>query len=220
MFNGNLAQEQLDVQRFYDLTEMKPRLSAHLHWNNHGRTHHAHGGLWVSADHYYDRADEVLARTESGTLEESNDLGLRERRISLFSVTSENDEVLVSLLGQRLAPSAHRENQAKKPDCSSPSGDEVDTNQTSQQRREGYHIATNARQAICQHSRRAAVVHARLPARTRPQRALCQRDHRRDWGRQNPRVRAQRCTVTDSAMERDFWLMSNTGVINTTVASE
>ena len=107
VFNGNLAKELFNAHRFYDLAEMKRRLATHLHWYNHGRTHHAHGGLLVPADHYYGRADEVLARIESGQGKEGDELGLRDRRLSLFSITSENGELVVSLMGQRLSLGAH-----------------------------------------------------------------------------------------------------------------
>ena len=100
--NGNIAKELFNQHRFYDLAEMKRRLKTHLHWYNHGRTHHAHGGLLVPADHYYGRADEVMARIEAGAAQEHDELGLRDRRLSLFSVTSENGEVLISLMGQQI----------------------------------------------------------------------------------------------------------------------
>jgi len=70
VFNANLAKELFDVHRFWDVTEMKRRLSTHPHWYNHARTHHALGGLLVPADRYYGRAEEVLARIESGALRE------------------------------------------------------------------------------------------------------------------------------------------------------
>ena len=101
-FNGNLAKELFNVQRFYDLAEMKRRLEAHLDWYNLVRTHHALGGLLVPADRYYGRAEQVLARIEAGTGKDFDDLQLRDRRLSLFSVTSENGEVVVSLMGKRL----------------------------------------------------------------------------------------------------------------------
>jgi putative transposase len=101
-FNGNLAKELFDAHRFYDLAEMKRRLSAHLDWYNHVRTHHALGGLLVPADRYYGRVEQVLARIEAGVGKEHDELSLRDRRLSLFSVTSENGEVVVSLMGQRL----------------------------------------------------------------------------------------------------------------------
>jgi putative transposase len=103
VFNANLAKELFNVQRFYDLAEMKRRLATHLHWYNHVRTHHAHGGLLVPADHYYGRADEVLARIEAGAGPEADELCLRDRRLSMFSVASENGEVIVSIMGQRLS---------------------------------------------------------------------------------------------------------------------
>jgi transposase InsO family protein len=66
VFNANLAKELFDVHRFADVGEMRRRLDTHLHWYNHGRTHHALGGLLVPADRYYGRVDEVLARIEAG----------------------------------------------------------------------------------------------------------------------------------------------------------
>ena len=53
VFNGNLHKELFDRHRFWDVSEMKRRLQTHLHWYNHGRTHHALGGLLVPADRYY-----------------------------------------------------------------------------------------------------------------------------------------------------------------------
>jgi putative transposase len=102
VFNANLHKELFDVQRFYDVAEMKRRLAAHLHFYNHGRTHHALGGLLVPADRYYGRADEVLARIEAGAMRESDEPELRERALELFKVVSRNGAPEVWLLGQRL----------------------------------------------------------------------------------------------------------------------
>lgn len=102
VFNANLHKELFDRHRFYDLAEMKRRLAAHLHWYNHGRTHHALGGLLVPADRYYGRAAEVLARIEAGAQREGDDLDLRERALELFKVVSRNGAPEVWLLGQRL----------------------------------------------------------------------------------------------------------------------
>lgn len=102
VFNANLHKELFDRHRFYDLAEMKRRLAAHLHWYNHGRTHHALGGLLVPADRYYGRAAEVLARIEAGGQREGDDLDLRERALELFKVVSRNGAPEVWLLGQRL----------------------------------------------------------------------------------------------------------------------
>jgi len=83
------ARNVFDVQRFYDVAEMKRRLVAHLHWYNHSRTHHAVGGLLVPADRYYGRVEEVLARIEAGAGRDAKDfVGLRERCLELFKVTS------------------------------------------------------------------------------------------------------------------------------------
>jgi len=103
VFNGNLHKELFDVQRFYDLAEMKRRLAAHLSWYNHARTHHALGGLLVPADRYYGRVDEVLARIEAGAGRDPSDLlELRDRCLELFKVTSRSGVPEVWLLGQRL----------------------------------------------------------------------------------------------------------------------
>ncbi len=102
VFNANLHKELFDRQRFYDVAEMKRRLATHLHWYNHGRTHHALGGLLVPADRYYGREVEVLARIEAGAQREGDDLDLRERCLELFKVVSKNGAPEVWLLGQRL----------------------------------------------------------------------------------------------------------------------
>ncbi len=103
VFHGNLHKEFFDVQRFYDVAEMKRRLSAHLSWYNHARTHHALGGLLVPADRYYGRVEEVLARIEAGAGRDANDLlDLRDRCLELFKVTSRGGVPEIWLLGQRL----------------------------------------------------------------------------------------------------------------------
>jgi transposase InsO family protein len=106
VFNANLHKELFDVQRFYDVTEMKRRLAVHLSWYNHRRTHHALGGLLVPADRYYGRADEVLARIEAGAGAETSasELDLRERALDLFRVVSRGGQPEVWLLGQRILP--------------------------------------------------------------------------------------------------------------------
>ena len=107
VFNANLHKELFDRHRFYDLAEMKRRLAAHLHWYNHARTHHALGGLLVPADRFYGRAEEVLARIETGGQRDGDDLELRERCLELFKVVSKNGTPEVWLLGQRLTIPAH-----------------------------------------------------------------------------------------------------------------
>jgi transposase InsO family protein len=102
VFNANLAKELFDRHRFYDLAEMKRRLAAHLRWYNSARTHHALGGLLVPADRYYGRAEEVLARIESGGQRDGDELELRDRCLELFKVVSKNGTPEVWLLGQRL----------------------------------------------------------------------------------------------------------------------
>jgi putative transposase len=103
VFNANLAKELFDVQRFYDVAEMRRRLAAHLHWYNHQRTSHALGGLLVPADRFYGRAEQVLARIEAGTQRDSTDtLDLRDRCLELFKVVSENGAPQLWLMGQKL----------------------------------------------------------------------------------------------------------------------
>ncbi|TPV95941.1 MAG: DDE-type integrase/transposase/recombinase [Myxococcales bacterium FL481] len=102
VFNGNLAKEFFNQHRFYDLSEMRRRLAGHLRWYNHGRTHHALGGLLVPADRYFGRADEVLARIEAGALREGDELGLSERGLELFKVVSKGGVPELWLCGQRL----------------------------------------------------------------------------------------------------------------------
>lgn len=103
VFNANLHKELFDVQRFYDLADMRRRLDAHIHWYNHARTHHALGGLLVPADRYYGRVAEVLARIEAGTGRDASDmLDLRDRCLELFKVTSRGGVPEVWLLGQKL----------------------------------------------------------------------------------------------------------------------
>jgi putative transposase len=103
VFNGNLHKELFDVHRFYDLSEMKRRLAAHLSWYNHARTHHALGGLLVPADRYYGRVEEVLARIEAGAGRDGADLlDIRDRCLELFKVTSRGGVPEIWLLGQRL----------------------------------------------------------------------------------------------------------------------
>jgi transposase InsO family protein len=104
-FNGNLAKELFDVQRFCDIADMKRSLASHLHWYNHGRTHQALGGLLVPADRYYGRAAEVLAQIASGSYgtDAKDELCLKDRCMSLFSVTQEQGEIIVSIMGERIA---------------------------------------------------------------------------------------------------------------------
>ena len=107
VFNANLHKELFDRQRFYDLAEMRRRLAAHLSWYNHGRTHHALGGLLVPADRYYGREQEVLARIEAGAGRDTTDLlDLRARCLELFKVTSRDGIPEVWLLGQKLLGAA------------------------------------------------------------------------------------------------------------------
>jgi len=103
VFNGNLHKEFFDVQRFFDVAEMSRRLSSHLHWYNHSRTHHALGGLLVPADRFYGRTEEVLARSEAGNGRDNLDaLELRERCLDLLRVMSRGGKAEVWLLGHKL----------------------------------------------------------------------------------------------------------------------
>ncbi len=103
VFNANLQKEFFDVNRFYDVAQMRRRLATHLHWYNHQRTSHALGGLLVPADRYYGRVDEVLARIEAGSDREGLDaLQLRDRMLELFKVVSKGGVPEVWLMGRKL----------------------------------------------------------------------------------------------------------------------
>jgi len=107
VFNANLHKELFDVQRFYDVAEMRRRLESHLHWYNHARTHHALGGLLVPADRYFGRAEQVLARIEAGAGRDLGDgLDLRDRNLELFKVTSRDGVPEIWLMGRRLLGSS------------------------------------------------------------------------------------------------------------------
>jgi transposase InsO family protein len=107
VFNANLSKELFDVQRFYDLGEMKRRLASHLYWYNHRRTHHSLGGLLVPADRFYGRVSELLARIEAGAGASAHTdmLDLRDRELELFKVTSRDGKPEIWLMGQLLLSS-------------------------------------------------------------------------------------------------------------------
>jgi putative transposase len=103
VFNANLSKELFDVHRFYDVAEMRRRLSSHLHWYNHDRTTHALGGLLVPADRYYGRSEEVLARIEAGAGRDGLEgVDLRNRCLELFKVVSQGGVPEVWLMGQKV----------------------------------------------------------------------------------------------------------------------
>jgi len=103
VFNANLHKELFDVHRFYDVSEMRRRLAAHLHWYNHQRTSHALGGLLVPADRFYGRAEEVLARIEAGAGREGLDaLDLSHRCLELLKVVSQGGKPEVWLMGHKI----------------------------------------------------------------------------------------------------------------------
>ena len=102
VFNANIQKELFDRQRFYDVAEMRRRLTSHLHFYNHRRTHHALGGLLVPADRHFGRVEEVLARIEAGGAGEDDPL--RGRLLELFKVVSVDGTPEVWLMGQRLIP--------------------------------------------------------------------------------------------------------------------
>ena len=103
VFNANIQKELFDPQHITDVPELRRRLVSHLHWYNHRRTHHALGGLLVPADRYYGRADEVLGRIEAGGVVDGPDeMGLRDRVLELFRVTSTNGRPEIWLMGTRL----------------------------------------------------------------------------------------------------------------------
>lgn len=100
VFNANLQKELLDRVTFGDVGELRRRLGPHFHWYNHQRTHHALGGLLVPADRYYGRVDEVLARIESGGVQDS--LECASRTLDLFRVTSSRGRAEIWLMGRKV----------------------------------------------------------------------------------------------------------------------
>lgn len=103
VFNANLQKELFEENRFYDVAQMRRRLSTHLHWYNHQRTSHALGGLLVPADRYYGRVSEVLARIEAGSDREGLEaLQLRDRVLELFKVVSKGGVPEIWLMGKKL----------------------------------------------------------------------------------------------------------------------
>ena len=106
VFNANLQKELLDRVTFGDVGELRRRLGPHFHWYNHQRTHHALGGLLVPADRYYGRVEEVLARIESGGVQDT--LELQSRALDLFRVTSTRGRTEIWLMGQKVFEAAER----------------------------------------------------------------------------------------------------------------
>ena len=104
IFNANIAKEFFDKQRFFDVAEMRRNLANHLHWYNHGRTHHALGGVLVPADRHYGRSDEVMALIEAGAGRDQglDTLDLRHRCLELFKVTSSDGKPAVFLMGRQI----------------------------------------------------------------------------------------------------------------------
>ena len=103
VFNGNLHKELFDAHRFADVSEMQRRLAGHLRWYNHERTHHALGGLLVPADRFFGRAEEVLARIESGAGRDLSDLvDLRARTLDLFKIATQEGATEIWLMGKKI----------------------------------------------------------------------------------------------------------------------
>jgi len=104
IFNANIAKELFEQQHFYGLAEMRRHLKSHLHFYNHGRTHHSLGGVLVPADRFYGRSEEVMALVEAGAGREQglDTLDLRHRCLELFKVTSTDGRPAVFLMGQQI----------------------------------------------------------------------------------------------------------------------
>ena len=103
VFNANLSKELFDSERFYDVSQMRRRLSTHLHWYNHKRTSHALGGLLVPADRYYGRAQEVQALIEAGAgSRDVHAVDLRSRALDMFKVVSRGGTAEIWLMGRKL----------------------------------------------------------------------------------------------------------------------
>jgi len=101
VFNANIQKELFDRVTFPDVGELRRRLGPHFHWYNHHRTSHALGGLLVPADRYFGRADEVVARIETGGAA-GDPLDLAVRTLELFRVVSHRGKPEIWLMGQKI----------------------------------------------------------------------------------------------------------------------
>ena len=101
VFNANIQKELFDRVMFADMGELRRRLGPHFHWYNHHRTHHGLGGQLVPADRYFGRADEVMARIETGG-SAGDPLDLAVRTLELFRVVSHKGKPEVWLMGQKI----------------------------------------------------------------------------------------------------------------------
>ena len=115
VLNANIAKELFNQETFFDLGEAGRRLAAWIRFYNFRRTHHALGGLLVPADRYFGRADEVLAKIESGGNPDGVDepAPISDRQLDIFRVTSHRGQVEIHLFGHRIplpivAPAAIR----------------------------------------------------------------------------------------------------------------
>jgi hypothetical protein len=99
-----VAKELFNQETFFDLGEAARRLAAWIRFYNFRRTHHALGGLLVPADRYFGRADEVLAKIETGGSPDGVDepAPVGERQLDIFRVTSHRGQVELHLLGHRI----------------------------------------------------------------------------------------------------------------------
>jgi transposase InsO family protein len=104
VLNANVSKELFNQETFFDLGEAGRRLAAWIRFYNFRRTHHALGGLLVPADRYFGRADEVLAKIESGGNPDGVDepAPVGERQLDIFRVTSHRGQVELHLLGHRI----------------------------------------------------------------------------------------------------------------------
>lgn len=104
VLNANVAKELFNQETFFDLGEAARRLTAWIRFYNYRRTHHSLGGLLVPADRYFGRADEVLAKIESGGSPDGVDepAPVGDRLLDIFRVTSHRGQVEIHLLGHRI----------------------------------------------------------------------------------------------------------------------
>ena len=110
VLNANAQKELFNQEKFFDLGETLIRLRAWVSFYNLRRTHHALGGLLVPADRYFGRADEVLARVESGRSPDGvgEPLSVADRQLDLLRVCSHAGKVEVMLMGERIWPQSPR----------------------------------------------------------------------------------------------------------------
>lgn len=108
--NKNIQKELIDRVEFRNYLDARDQIARWIDAFNHQRTHQGIGGVLVPADRFYGRADQVLARIETG--QSGNDQGPvppelttreEEREVSLFQLRLVGDIIELWLFGRRIA---------------------------------------------------------------------------------------------------------------------